>query len=180
MIKTPRLSCKYMGYCSWELLNSLWPSDAIWRHRSGSTLAQVMACCLTAPSHYLNQYWLKTSVWPCGIQLRMIFTRTAQDIYPWYQFENYWFKTSTTSFRDQWISDRKTKRCAGRFLILINTTCKNLIMCKPTLRIYCIDSLKFDWHRIYHVGFTHIPSLGSVIYNGDCPFNVVLRLLVKN
>ena len=39
-------------------LNSLWPTDAIWRHRSGSTLAQVMACCLTAPSHYLNQCWL--------------------------------------------------------------------------------------------------------------------------
>ena len=39
-------------------LNSLWPSDAIWWHRSGSTLAQVMACCLTAPSHYLNQCWL--------------------------------------------------------------------------------------------------------------------------
>ena len=35
-----------------------WPSDAIWRHRSRSTLAQVMACCLTAPSHYLNQCWL--------------------------------------------------------------------------------------------------------------------------
>ena len=41
--------------------NSLWPNDAIWRHRSGSTLAQVMACCLTAPSHYLNQCWLITS-----------------------------------------------------------------------------------------------------------------------
>ena len=39
-------------------LNSLWPSDAIWRHRSRLTLAQVMACCLTAPSHYLNQCWL--------------------------------------------------------------------------------------------------------------------------
>ena len=39
-------------------LNSLWPSDTIWRQRSGSTLAQVMACCLTAPSHYLNQCWL--------------------------------------------------------------------------------------------------------------------------
>ena len=37
------------------MVNSLWPSDAVWRHRSGSTLAQVMACCLTAPSHYLNQ-----------------------------------------------------------------------------------------------------------------------------
>ena len=35
-------------------VNSLWPSDAIWYNRYGSTLAQVMACCLRAPSHYLN------------------------------------------------------------------------------------------------------------------------------
>ena len=40
------------------LINSLWPSDTIWQQRSGSTLAQVMACCLAAPSHYLNQCWL--------------------------------------------------------------------------------------------------------------------------
>ena len=39
-------------------INSLWPSDAIWRQKSGSTLARVMACCLTAPRHYLNQCWL--------------------------------------------------------------------------------------------------------------------------
>ena len=39
-------------------VNSLGPSGAIWRHRSGPTLAQVMACCLTAPSHYPNQYLL--------------------------------------------------------------------------------------------------------------------------
>ena len=38
--------------------NSLWPYDGIWQHRSGSTLAHVMACCLMAPSHYLNQCWL--------------------------------------------------------------------------------------------------------------------------
>ena len=38
--------------------NSFWPSDTIWQQRSVSTLAQVMACCLTAPSHYLNQCWL--------------------------------------------------------------------------------------------------------------------------
>ena len=44
------------------LLNSLWPSDAIWQHRSGSALARVMACCETAPSHYyLNQYWILIS-----------------------------------------------------------------------------------------------------------------------
>ena len=40
------------------LINSLWPSDHIWWHRSGSVLAQLMACWLTAPSHYLNQCWL--------------------------------------------------------------------------------------------------------------------------
>ena len=40
------------------IFNSLRPSDAIWWHRFGSTLARVMVCCLTAPSHYLNQYWL--------------------------------------------------------------------------------------------------------------------------
>ena len=27
-------------------------------YRFGSTLVQVMACCLTVPSHYLNHYWL--------------------------------------------------------------------------------------------------------------------------
>ena len=41
-----------------QWINTLWPSDVIWRQVPRSTLAQVMACCLTAPSHYLNQYWL--------------------------------------------------------------------------------------------------------------------------
>ena len=40
-----------------EAINSLWPIITIWWYRSGSTLDQVMACCLTAPSHYLNQCW---------------------------------------------------------------------------------------------------------------------------
>ena len=31
---------------------------ATWRYESGLTLAKVMAYCLTAPSHYLNQRWL--------------------------------------------------------------------------------------------------------------------------
>ena len=40
------------------IINSLWPADSTRWHRYGSTLAQVMACCLAATSHYLNQYWL--------------------------------------------------------------------------------------------------------------------------
>ena len=38
--------------------NLLSPSDAVWQQRSGSTLAQVMACCLLAPGHYQNLCWL--------------------------------------------------------------------------------------------------------------------------
>ena len=45
-------------YMEYLVVNSLWPSDAIWRHRFRSVLAQVVACCLMAPSHYLNQCWL--------------------------------------------------------------------------------------------------------------------------
>ena len=41
-----------------ENLNGLWPSYVIWQHNTVSTLAQVRACCLTAPSHYPNQCWL--------------------------------------------------------------------------------------------------------------------------
>ena len=35
--------------------NSLWHSNTIWWHWSGSTLIQLMASCLTAPTYYLNQ-----------------------------------------------------------------------------------------------------------------------------
>ena len=60
-----RLSSKWpqiyiANYCVLSIVNiviSLWPNDTIWRHRFLSILAQIMACCLTAPSHYLNQCW---------------------------------------------------------------------------------------------------------------------------
>ena len=55
---------------------------------SGPTLAQVMDWHLMAPSHYLKQCWLIIIevLWhsPEGN-----FTGNAQDIYPWYEFENY-------------------------------------------------------------------------------------------
>ena len=48
-----------MIWVNWLLPKSLWPSDIyIRQHWSGSTLAQVGACCLMAPSHYQNQWWL--------------------------------------------------------------------------------------------------------------------------
>ena len=53
----PRSPTPY-GVTRPQWVNSLWPSVATWWHRSGSTLAQAMACCLSAPSHFLNQFWL--------------------------------------------------------------------------------------------------------------------------
>ena len=53
----PAVFTKCYGF-STRRINSLWPGDTAWRHGTRSTLAQVMACCLTAPSHYLNQCWL--------------------------------------------------------------------------------------------------------------------------
>ena len=56
----------------------LWPSDTIWRHKSRSTLAQGMACCLTAPNHYLNQCWVITKVQWHSSQCN--FTRAVTEI----------------------------------------------------------------------------------------------------
>ena len=74
-----------------DTINSLWPSDAIWQHRSWSTLAQVMACCLTAPSHYLNQCWLfvSTDQWRLS---KGNFTRDTQAINHENQLQFAWIK----------------------------------------------------------------------------------------
>ena len=104
----------YGEHCQWwpsdvmmkrEWVNSSWPSGAMWQLRSGSTLAQVMASCLMAPSHYLNQYWLIISevVWhsPEGGQFLRICS-----IYLWYEFENYQHNIIVTCSRDQWVNSK--------------------------------------------------------------------------
>ena len=40
-------------------VNSLWPSDYIWCHKSELTLTRVKGYSLTAPRQYLNQCWLR-------------------------------------------------------------------------------------------------------------------------
>ena len=59
--KTWRLNGQAYFQANDNACTSFWPNDALWRRRSGSTLAQVMACCLTATSHYMNQCWFITS-----------------------------------------------------------------------------------------------------------------------
>ena len=82
--------------------NSLRPSDAIWRQWSWTTLAQVMACCLTAPSHYLNQCWLiiRGVLWHTS---ESSFAGIAQGIDSGYEFEKDILKNIFKSPRGQWV-----------------------------------------------------------------------------
>ena len=76
--------------------NSMWPGDTVWRHTSKEALAQKMACCLTAPSHNLNQCWLLISevVWHSH---ENNYTLSAQDTILYNEFENYTSEFTVTT-----------------------------------------------------------------------------------
>ena len=82
------------GFRMVRITNSLWPSDAIWWQRSGSTLAQVMAWSLQAPSHYLNQCWLISDIHIRAISQEMPLPSIT---------ENYISKISFKFPRGQWV-----------------------------------------------------------------------------
>ena len=86
-----------------KYINSLWPSDTTWRHRSGSTLIQVMACCLTASSHYLHQCWLIISkvLWHSS---EGFLIRRFEDTNQWIKIEDYIFKIAFRSPTGQWVN----------------------------------------------------------------------------
>ena len=86
-----------------QWVNSLWPSDAIWWQRSGSTLVQLMACCLTTPSQYWTSVDL-SSARSSDIFLGAISQQLSQPsiIVNW--LEKCSSKISLKSLRDQWVS----------------------------------------------------------------------------
>ena len=67
-------------------VNSLWPNDTMWRHKSGPTVAPASACCLTAPSHYLGQGWpiISKVQWHSS---EGYVTRDTSAIYHWNKLE---------------------------------------------------------------------------------------------
>ena len=107
--------------------NSLWPSDSIWWHSSGSTLAQVMACCLTAPSHYLSQHIINRYVWH---EAESNVTGIVQEITWWHELENYTSMIITTSPRGQWVNG-----CPYHILVPL--------WCHMTSRMLCTAPLQY-------------------------------------
>ena len=78
-------------------INSLGPSGAIWHRRSWSKLVQVMACCLIAPSHYLNQYWL--------INSKVLWHSSEDIIIRRFEDTNQQDWITLISPRSQWVND---------------------------------------------------------------------------
>ena len=83
-------------------MNSLWPSDAIRWQGTESTLAQVMAWCLTTPSHYLNQCWLIISK-ALSHSSEGIIMRRSEDTYQSNKIEIPFKKNAYKSPRGQWV-----------------------------------------------------------------------------
>ena len=110
------------------LINSLWPSDALWPQRFGSTLAQGTACCLTAASHNLSQCWLETLDMHCRTNLK--------------ELHNIWhlkialisliFETFLRSLNGQWVN------LWSSHAMWCHKTCSSLIQTIP----YCLFGLE--------------------------------------
>ena len=109
------MGCLCVDFNENYVINSLWPSDATWDHRSGSTLAQVMACCLTAPRHTTNVDF--SSVRFCVIHLRTI-SQSAQGNILSNEIENYTSKITARYTRGQWV---KKFDCAVH--VYLQSTC---------------------------------------------------------
>ena len=79
------------------------PRNGIWRWKSWSTLVQVMACCLTAPSHYLNQCSLIFSkvLWHSSDAIIM---RRFEDTNQYSKIRDSIFKIILRSLRSQWVN----------------------------------------------------------------------------
>ena len=75
-------------------------TPCIWWHKSGSTIAQVMACCLMAANHYLNQCWLIIKCVLCH-SLESNSTESAKAIILYNVFENHTFEITAISPKDQ-------------------------------------------------------------------------------
>ena len=93
-------------------VNALRLSDVIRRHGSGSALAQIMTCCLTATSHQLNQFLLIISgvLWHSSDDH---FTASFRIATLYNRSKNNTFRITATPPRDQWVKEQYTYNFNG-------------------------------------------------------------------
>ena len=137
-------------------INSLWPSDAIWRQESRSTLVQELACCLTAPRHYLNQCWLFiTKVQRCSSEGRGQFRL---------KYNYYFSKILFKSPRGQWVN-----ACHQICLTVSGNTCtaEGDLLKLHQRKKSCKDTII---HEFKNLKMSLWDKNGHTIYQFDCIF----------
>ena len=137
-----------------EIDNSLWPSYAILRLESGSTLAQVMACCLTTPSLYLNLYWLLISevLW-YSYEINFMVSAIATILYN--EFENYTFASSPWGqWVKCWTPNQYSTQRQGHLLVVVPLGQKKSLF-QRTVSEHCI---------IWQPSFMTHPISNHIIY----------------
>ena len=126
--------------CCCVIINSLWPSDAIWRHKFGSAWSQIMACCLMAATHYLNQ---------CSQPIDEVLwhspesnsTKCAHAPILYDEFENYTFKITATSPRGQCMT---ITQCLGYFHVMwMWYTCNHIDYVDVTICLHFMPEFLF-------------------------------------
>ena len=161
-----------MGLCwpssSTRVINSLWPNDTICCHRTWSTLVQVMACNLTALSHYLNQCWLIIRKILCqsirgvgggdgGSQIN------NSDISHWYVFQNHAIKKLQPLFpKDQWVNATIQQTISKWFSV-----CDSYLQSK--IRLYSLNDCNGSFLIITLGWETSISELVPIV---EIPFEV--------
>ena len=101
------------NYLSQMFLNSLWPSDIMWWHRC-FTLVQVMACCLTAPSHYHNLCWLLVN-WTTGNKFQWNLNRHKRNFLQEKAVENVVWKMPFILFKPQCVNTLRLRQDGRHF-----------------------------------------------------------------
>ena len=94
------------------------------RQETGSVLVQVMTCRLTAPSHYLSQYWLNVN-WTLRNKLHWYFKRHSIIFIEENTFENVVCDFPAKLSRGRWVNAVKGK-CRRRMDVCINRMKMNM------------------------------------------------------
>ena len=104
----------------------------------GSTLTQVMDCCLMAPSHYMNQCWLiiKGVLWHSPVSN---FT-SAHELNPSHVIRDYTLKITNTSPMGQWVNPRQNIAKLEQVECLRSEDTLHCLMITHTIESYWIPS----------------------------------------
>ena len=96
------------------MLNSLWLNDVLCWYSSGLTLAHVIVCSTTAPSHYLTQSWftIKGVLWHSP---ESTFKASARATTLNHGFQNYTFEISAISPRHWSINTLRLRQNGHNF-----------------------------------------------------------------